>query len=194
MRTLAALTLIGLAANATMIVLPLFLVRGLGGSPADVSAALGLAALLEIPMMLWLGVRSSRLDKARWLTGCAAVHALYFAGLAVVPHVGAVLPLQLLSAAVVAITSCLGMTRVCDMMPARPGTATAMFFSTARVGSIVSGILSGALLDLFGYRATFLCCGALALAAWGLLRAAREPGAGAANDARRARGRCDTPG
>ncbi|MBN3729627.1 MFS transporter [Burkholderia sp. Tr-20390] len=194
MRTLAALTLIGLAANATMIVLPLYVVRGLGGSPADVSAALGMAALLEIPMMLWLGTRSTRLDKARWLTGCAAVHAIYFAGLAAVPHVGAVLPLQLLSACVVAITSCLGMTRVCDMMPARPGTATAMFFSTARVGSIVSGILSGALLDLFGYRATFLCCGALALAAWALLRAARDPGTGVANAARHARGRCDTPG
>lgn len=168
-RTLVALTLIGLAANATMIVLPLYIVRGLGGTPANVSAALGLAALLEIPMMLWLGVRSTRLGKARWLAGCAAVHAVYFAGLATVSHIGAILPLQLLSACVVAITSCLGMTHVCDLMPARPGTATAMFFSTARVGAIVSGILSGAFVQLFGYRVTFLCCGGLALAAFALL-------------------------
>ncbi|MCM3347485.1 hypothetical protein M3633_23585, partial [Cytobacillus kochii] len=74
-RTLVALTLIGLAANATMIVLPLYIVHALGGTPANVSAALGLAALLEIPMMLWLGIRSTRLDKARWLTACALVHA-----------------------------------------------------------------------------------------------------------------------
>ncbi|HEF5874854.1 TPA: sugar efflux transporter [Burkholderia cenocepacia] len=169
LRTLVALTLIGLAANATMIVLPLYIVRALGGTPANVSAALGLAALLEIPMMLWLGIRSTRLDKARWLTACALVHAAYFVGLAAVARVNLILPLQLLSACVVAITSCLGMTRVCDLMPTRPGTATAMFFSTARVGSIASGVLSGACVDLFGYRATFAGCGGLALVACVLL-------------------------
>lgn len=180
LRTLAALMLMGLAANATMIVLPLYIVRGLGGTPVNVSAALGLAALLEIPMMLWLGVRSMRLNKARWLTGSAAVHAAYFAALAAVTRVDAILPLQLLSACVVAITSCLGMTRVCDLMPTRPGTATAMFFSTARVGSIVSGVLSGAFVDLFGYRATFAGCGVLALVALVLLvHDARDPRAGA---------------
>ncbi|MBR8431356.1 sugar efflux transporter [Burkholderia cenocepacia] len=169
LRTLVALTLIGLAANATMIVLPLYIVHALGGTPANVSAALGLAALLEIPMMLWLGIRSTHLDKARWLTACALVHAAYFVGLAAVTRVNLILPLQLLSACVVAITSCLGMTRVCDLMPTRPGTATAMFFSTARVGSIASGVLSGACVDLFGYRATFAGCGGLALVACVLL-------------------------
>ncbi|HKT62293.1 MAG TPA: sugar efflux transporter [Burkholderia sp.] len=190
-RTLVALTLMGLAANATMIVLPLYIVRALGGTPANVSAALGLAALLEIPMMLWLGIRSTRLDKARWLSACAVVHATYFIGLAAVTRVDMILPLQLLSAAVVAITSCLGMTRVVDLMPTRPGTATAMFFSTARVGSIASGVLSGACVDLFGYRATFAGCGALALVAFALLvRDARGERGGTHAPARR---RFDAP-
>ncbi|RQR81623.1 MULTISPECIES: sugar efflux transporter [unclassified Burkholderia] len=187
LRTLVALTLMGLVANATMIVLPLYIVRGLGGTPANVSAALGLAALLEIPMMLWLGIRSTRLDKARWLTACAVVHAAYFIGLATVTRVDLILPLQLLSACVVAITSCLGMTRVCDLMPTRPGTATAMFFSTARVGSIASGVLSGACVDLFGYRATFAGCCGLALVACVLLALdARGERGGASGTAQRA--------
>jgi SET family sugar efflux transporter-like MFS transporter len=194
MRTLVALTLMGLAANATMIVLPLYIVRALGGTPANVSAALGLAALLEIPMMLWLGIRSTRLDKARWLTACALVHALYFIGLAAITRVDMILPLQLLSACVVAITSCLGMTRVCDLMPTRPGTATAMFFSTARVGSIASGVLSGASVDLFGYRATFIGCCGLALVACVLLaRDARGEQRGAGGTTASARRRFDTP-
>ncbi|MDR8052401.1 MFS transporter [Burkholderia cenocepacia] len=196
LRTLVALTLIGLAANATMIVLPLFIVRALGGTPANVSAALGLAALLEIPMMLWLGIRSTRLDKARWLTACALVHAAYFVGLAAVTRVNLILPLQLLSACVVAITSCLGMTRVCDLMPTRPGTATAMFFSTARVGSIASGVLSGACVDLFGYRATFAGCCGLALAACVLLAAdayGERRGAGGRRGTRGARRGFDSP-
>ncbi|KVF78047.1 MFS transporter [Burkholderia sp. FL-7-2-10-S1-D7] len=196
-RTLVALTLMGLAANATMIVLPLYIVRGLGGSPGNVSAALGLAALLEIPMMLWLGIRSTRLDKARWLTACAAVHAAYFIGLAAVTRVDMILPLQLLSACVVAITSCLGMTRVCDLMPTRPGTATAMFFSTARVGSIASGVLSGACVDLFGYRATCAGCCVLALVAFALLardaHGERGGARGAGGATASARGRFDAP-
>ncbi|MDR0240607.1 MAG: MFS transporter [Burkholderia sp.] len=196
-RTLVALTLMGLAANATMIVLPLFIVRGLGGTPTNVSAALGLAALLEIPMMLWLGIRSTRLDKARWLTACAAVHAAYFIGLAAVTRVDMILPLQLLSACVVAITSCLGMTRVCDLMPTRPGTATAMFFSTARVGSIASGVLSGACVDLFGFRATFAGCCGLALVAFVLLardaRSERGGTRGASGTTASARRRFDAP-
>ena len=194
LRTLVALTLMGLAANATMIVLPLYIVRALGGTPANVSAALGLAALLEIPMMLWLGIRSTRLDKARWLTACALVHAVYFVGLAAITRVDMILPLQLLSACVVAITSCLGMTRVCDLMPARPGTATAMFFSTARVGSIASGVLSGASVGLFGYRATFFGCCGLALVACVLLaRDARGEQGGAGGTTAAARRRFDTP-
>lgn len=196
-RTLVALTLMGLAANATMIVLPLYIVRGLGGSPGNVSAALGLAALLEIPMMLWLGIRSTRLDKARWLTACAAVHAAYFIGLAAVTRVDMILPLQLLSACVVAITSCLGMTRVCDLMPTRPGTATAMFFSTARVGSIASGVLSGACVDLFGYRATCAGCCVLALVAFALLardaHGERGGASGAGGTTASAGGRFDAP-
>ncbi|MBJ9925268.1 sugar efflux transporter [Burkholderia cenocepacia] len=188
LRTLLALTLIGLVANATMIVLPLFIVRALGGTPANVSAALGLAALLEIPMMLWLGIRSTHLDKARWLTACALVHAAYFIGLAAVTRVNLILPLQLLSACVVAITSCLGMTHVCDLMPTRPGTATAMFFSTARVGSIASGVLSGACVDLFGYRATFAGCCGLALLACVLLAVDAYGGRGDAGGGNGTRG------
>ncbi|MGU7774688.1 sugar efflux transporter [Burkholderia sp. MR1-5-21] len=196
LRTLVALTLTGLAANATMIVLPLYMVRELGGTPTNVSAALGLAAFLEIPMMLWLGIRSTRLDKARWLTACTAVHAAYFVGLAAVTRVDMILPLQLLSACVVAITSCLGMTHVCDLMPTRPGTATAMFFSTARVGSIASGVLSGACIDLFGYRATFAGCCVLALVACALLALDARGGQGGASGsgtAAPARRRFDTP-
>src|SRR5258706_4471790 len=73
MRAVVALTLIGLAANATMIVLPLYIVHGLNGSRLDVSIMLGLGALTEIPMMLALGSRSSTLHKPNWLRPRAAL-------------------------------------------------------------------------------------------------------------------------
>lgn len=165
MRAVVALTLIGLAANATMIVLPLYIVHGLKGTRLDVSIMLGLGALMEIPMMLALGARASKLHKPNWLAACATVHAVYFVAMSLAPGVNSLIPMQMLNAFVVAVTSCLGMTYVQDLMPASPGRATALFFNASRLGSILSGVLSGLLVQAFGYRGTFLFCGVLALCA-----------------------------
>ncbi|HTH61359.1 MAG TPA: sugar efflux transporter [Paraburkholderia sp.] len=165
MRAVVALTLIGLAANATMIVLPLYIVHGLKGSRLDVSIMLGLGALMEIPMMLALGARASKLHKPNWLAACAVVHAVYFVSMSLAPGVHSLIPMQILNAFVVAVTSCLGMTYVQDLMPTSPGRATALFFNASRLGSILSGVLSGLLVQAFGFRGTFLFCGVLALCA-----------------------------
>lgn len=165
MRAVVALTLIGLAANATMIVLPLYIVHGLKGSRLDVSIMLGLGALMEIPMMLALGARASKLHKPNWLAACATVHAVYFVAMSLAAGVNSLIPMQILNAFVVAVTSCLGMTYVQDLMPTSPGRATALFFNASRLGSILSGVLSGVLVQAFGYRGTFLFCSALALCA-----------------------------
>ncbi|HEY1609920.1 MAG TPA: sugar efflux transporter [Paraburkholderia sp.] len=165
MRAVVALTLIGLAANATMIVLPLYIVHGLKGTRLDVSVMLGLGALMEIPMMLALGARAAKLRKLNWLAACATVHAVYFVSMSLAPGVTSLIPMQMLNAFVVAVTSCLGMTYVQDLMPASPGRATALFFNASRLGSILSGVLSGVLVQAFGYRGTFLFCAVLAVCA-----------------------------
>ncbi|MBN3764188.1 sugar efflux transporter [Burkholderia sp. Ac-20365] len=164
-RSVVALTLIGLAANATMIVLPLYVVHGLKGTRLDVSIMLGLGAFLEIPMMLALGARGSTLNKLRWLAACAAVHVVYFIAVAAAGTIDVLIPMQAFNAFVVAVTSCLGMTYMQDLMPRSPGAATALFFNASRVGSILSGVLSGVLVAGLGYRGTFLVCGCLALGA-----------------------------
>jgi len=161
-RPVLALTLIGLAANATIIVLPLYMVLGLGGTRIEVSIMLGLGAFLEIPMMLVLGARGSMLNKQRWLAAAAAVHLLYFVAVAAAGHVWTLIPMQALSAFVVAVTSCLGMTYIQDLQPDSPGASTALFFNAARVGSILSGVLSGVLVGSIGYKGTFLACACLA--------------------------------
>jgi SET family sugar efflux transporter-like MFS transporter len=165
MRSVVALTLIGLATNATMIVLPLYIVHGLKGTRIDVSIMLGLGALMEIPMMLALGARAAKLHKLNWLAACAVVHAVYFVSMSLAPGVHSLIPMQILNAFVIAVTSCLGMTYVQDLMPASPGRATALFFNASRLGSILSGVLSGLLVQAFGYRGTFMFCALLALCA-----------------------------
>jgi SET family sugar efflux transporter-like MFS transporter len=147
-------------------VLPLYVTHGLHGTRIDVSIMLGLGAFLEIPMMLALGARGSSLNKLRWLAACAGVHMLYFLCVAAAGSISFLIPMQALNAFVVAVTSCLGMTYVQDLMPRSPGQATALFFNSARVGSILSGVLSGLLVAGVGYRGTFLFCGCLSLGAF----------------------------
>jgi SET family sugar efflux transporter-like MFS transporter len=165
-RTVGALTLIGLAANATQIVLPLYIVHGLHGTRIDVSIMLGLGAFLEIPMLLVLGARGASLNKFRWLAACAAVHVVYFIAMAAVSHVPFLIPIQSLNAFVVAVIACLGLTYIQDLMPRAQGAATALFFNAARAGSILSGMLSGILVGALGYKGTFLCCAALVAVAF----------------------------
>ena len=49
------------------------------------------------------------------------------------------------------------------------GAATSLFFNASRVGSILSGVLSGVIVGALGYRAAFLLCAALAICAFVLL-------------------------
>jgi SET family sugar efflux transporter-like MFS transporter len=164
-RATVAMALVGLAASATMIVLPLYVVHGMHGTRIDVSVMLGLGAFLEIPMMLALGARGSRLDKQRWLASSAAVHMVYFIAVASSQSIPFLIPMQAFNAFVVSVISCLGMIYMQDLMPRSPSSATALFFNASRVGSILSGVLSGALVAALGYRGTFLVCGGIALGA-----------------------------
>ncbi|TFE37059.1 MFS transporter [Paraburkholderia dipogonis] len=167
-RAFVALMLIGLAMSGTMVVLPLYVVHGMHGARIDVSVMLGLGAFLEIPMVLWLGARGSRLSKQSWLAAGAAVHVIYFAGLAAAQSVQFLIPMQAFNAFVVAVMSCLGMTYMQDLMPRSPGMATALFFNASRVGSVLSGLLSGSLVAALGYRGMFLICSCLAMSAFAL--------------------------
>lgn len=162
---IGALTLIGLAVNAMLIVLPLYVVESLKGTRFDVSIMLGLCALFEIPIMLMLGMRSSTLNKLNWLASCAAVHVVFFVAISSANTVNVLTPMLALNAFVVAVTSSFGMIYMQDLMPLTPSTATALFFNTSRIGSILSGVMSGVLIAYLGYRATFLICGCLSFGA-----------------------------
>lgn len=52
--------------------------------------------------------------------------------------------------------------------------ATTHFFNASRIGSILSGVLSGAVVAAFGYRAAFIACAALARLTWKALAKRRR--------------------
>jgi SET family sugar efflux transporter-like MFS transporter len=110
-------------------------------------------------------MRSTTLNKLNWLAACAAVHVVFFVAISSANTVNIIIPMLALNAFVVAVTSSFGMIYMQDLMPLIPSTATALFFNTSRIGSVLSGVMSGALIGWLGYRGTFLVCGSLSLGA-----------------------------
>ena len=112
--------------------------------------------------MLLLGGASRRINKANMIAFASLSHIVYFAGIALAPNLWVLVPLQILNAVVVAVTSCLGMSYFQELMPGALARATTLFFNTMRTGSVLAGVASGFVAATWGYRAVFVFCVMLA--------------------------------
>jgi len=166
---LAAFTLIGMGSTIAMIMLPVLIVDQLHGTTAHVAQMVGLGAFAEIPMMLMLGGAAQRINKANMIAFASMSHIVYFAGIALAPNLWVLVPLQILNAVVVAVTSCLGMSYFQELIPGALARATTLFFNTMRTGSVMAGVASGFVAATWGYRAVFVFCVLLASTASALL-------------------------
>ena len=162
---LVSFTLIGMGSAIATIMLPVLIVDQLHGTTAHVAQMVGLGAFAEIPMMLMLGGASRRINKANMIAFASLSHIVYFAGIAMAPNLWVLVPLQILNAVVVAVTSCLGMSYFQEMMPGALARATTLFFNTMRTGSVMAGVASGFVAATWGYRAVFVFCVMLATTA-----------------------------
>lgn len=166
---LAAFTLIGMGSAIAVIMLPVLIVDQLHGTTAHVAQMVGLGAFAEIPMMLMLGGASRRINKSNMIAFASLSHIVYFAGIALAPNLWVLVPLQILNAVVVAVTSCLGMSYFQELMPGALARATTLFFNTMRTGSVMAGVASGFVAATWGYRAVFVFCVLLASTASAIL-------------------------
>jgi SET family sugar efflux transporter-like MFS transporter len=159
---LVSFTLIGMGSAIATIMLPVLIVDQLHGTTAHVAQMVGLGAFAEIPMMLLLGGAAQRINKANMIAFASLSHIVYFAGIALAPNLWVLVPLQILNAVVVAVTSCLGMSYFQELMPGALARATTLFFNTMRTGSVLAGVASGFVAATWGYRAVFVFCVLLA--------------------------------
>jgi MFS transporter, SET family, sugar efflux transporter len=142
--------------------LPIRVTESLHGSTADVGLLVGLCALLEIPVMLGLAFWHSRPRNEHLIWLSFSLCALYF----VLVSSATALPLLILAqgvrAVVIGISASIGMAYFQQLMPGRTGTAITMFSNTMNLGSMLAGIVAGAVVQSFGLLAVFVVCAALA--------------------------------
>lgn len=151
-----------------MMNLPLLILGELRGAERDVGIAYSVAPLLELPLMFYVGVLATRVEHAKLIVAAVAIGLIYYAGLALTQAPLQVFVLQGLSAAVVAVMSGVAITFFQNYLPNQAGTATNLYSTSSRVGSIVGYLSFGAIGGSLGHRAVFgvtvaLCGAALAI-------------------------------
>jgi len=166
---MVALVLLMAAGSAAVSALPLLVTQQLGLDVIWSGIALGVAAGLEIPVLLTLGRMAHRYGQRRLVAGGCAAGVAYFAAMTLCSGPVLLVAAQPLNAVFVSAVSGLGLTLVQDVV-GRPGLASALFMNTTRVGAIIAGpVLACGGLRGIGYSGVFAVCGALVLVGFGML-------------------------
>ena len=166
---MVALVLLMAAGSAAVSALPLLVTQQLGLDVIWSGVALGVAAGLEIPVLLALGRVAHRVGQRRLIAGGCAAGFAYFVAMTFCTGPTVLVGAQPLNAVFVSAVSGLGMTLVQDVV-GRPGLASALFMNTTRVGAIIAGpVLAIGGLQGPGYSGVFAVCAGLVVVGLGML-------------------------
>lgn len=165
----AGFTLVLMAGSMCMYNLPQLVTHTLGGTKRDVGIIYSLAPIFELPFMYALGVAATRGDHARLIRMSVLLSVVYYGLLAMVQAPWQIYPLQILSAAITAVTQGVAITFFQDFLPDQVGTATNLYSTAQRVGATVGPLVFGSLLAAGGSRAVFFASMGLCVVAYALL-------------------------
>lgn len=135
-----------------LITMPLYVVNELDLPEKLAGIMMGLAAGLEIPIMLLAGYYAKRFGKRLLMRIAAVAGLLFYTGTLLFDGEMQMLVLQGLNAVFIGILAGIGMIYFQDMMPGQAGAATTLFTNSTRMGWIVGGALAGAVAQFWSYH------------------------------------------
>lgn len=152
------------AANATgMAILTVYVTETLRLDVMWAGIALGVAAALEVPALLFIGRLSENYSQLGLIATSCVAGIAYFLGLAFVNGPTLLIGLQLLNAWSFAGIAGIGLPLFQQLIP-RPGVSTGLYMNTRRIGAIVAGpIIAVGSLTALGQRGIFLTSAAVTL-------------------------------
>ncbi len=169
-----AFALVFMAGTIAMSNLPKLVTETLGGDPRHVGIVYSVAPVFELPFMFFFGLLATRGNHGSLIRLSFLLSVLYYAGLAVVGAPWHVYPLQVISAAIVAVTSGIAITFFQNFLPDQVGTATNLYSNAMRIGGIAGYLAFGGLAQAYGYRAVFVFCAVSCAIGLGLLHFFRQ--------------------
>jgi MFS transporter, SET family, sugar efflux transporter len=171
----SALVLVFASGTIGMMNLPLLTIQVLGGTEKHVGIMYSVAPVFELPLMLYFGMLATKRDSAKIIQVGIFLAVIYYALLSIVQAPWHVYPAQILSAAVVAVTSGVAITYFQNYLPHHAGTATNLYSTAQRIGGTMGYLLFGTLSGTFGYRGVFVGCTAFCLISIALMHVPAKP-------------------
>jgi MFS transporter, SET family, sugar efflux transporter len=155
--------------------LPLMILQSLGGTEKQVGIAYSVAPFFELPFLVLFGLAAAKGSKpAPMIRLGVVIGVAYYLLLSQVRAPWQIYPIQILSAAMIAVLSGIAITFFQSYIPNQPGTATNLYTNANRIGSTVGYLCYGFLASGFGHRTVFHVCAGVCAAAFVLLWLARE--------------------
>lgn len=159
-----------------LIAMPLYVVSTLHLPEKLAGVLMGLAAGLEIPIMLLAGYYAKRFGKRLMMRIAAVSGLLFYCSTLMFTSEIPLLLSQLLNAAFIGIMAGIGMIYFQDLMPGQAGAATTLFTNSTRMGWIIGGSLAGVVAEVWGYSAVFWFAVAMMVLATGCVWRLKEAG------------------
>jgi SET family sugar efflux transporter-like MFS transporter len=171
----SAFVLVFVCMTIGMMNLPLMILTELGGTEKQVSITYSVAPFFELPFLLLFGLAAAKGGKPGPMIRLGVVIGVaYYLLLSQVRAPWHVYPIQILSAAMIAVLSGIAITFFQDYIPNQPGTATNLYTNANRIGSTAGYLFYGSLATAMTHGKVFLVCAAVCAGAFLLLWMARE--------------------
>ncbi|MDW5500670.1 MFS transporter [Pseudomonas lundensis] len=139
-----------------LIDVPLYITAELGLPQSLTGWMMGVAAAIEIPIMILVGRYVNRVGKRLMMAGAMVAGIVFYAGMLWLTSAGGLLALQLFNAIFIGIIATVGMLYFQDLMPDRAGMATTLFTNSISTGVILAGILQGILTEYGPHTSVYL--------------------------------------
>lgn len=139
-----------------LIDVPLYISAELGLPQRLTGWMMGVAAAIEIPIMILAGRYVNRVGKRLMMLTAMVAGMLFYAGMLWFTSPVGLLVLQVFNAIFIGIGATIGMLYFQDLMPERAGMATTLFTNSISTGVILAGILQGILTEYGPHSSVYL--------------------------------------
>ncbi|ELP5729458.1 sugar efflux transporter [Vibrio vulnificus] len=143
------------ANNLYIVSMPLYLSQELKVDANWLGVLFGVAALCEIPVMLWAGKLARRWSALTIMKIGIASGVLFYSVMLVATNYTHLIVAQILNGIFIGTCATLGMVVMQDMMKDKLGTASTLFSNMLQLSMLVSSLSVGIVGELFNYYSSF---------------------------------------
>ncbi|POB94082.1 MFS transporter [Vibrio vulnificus] len=143
------------ANNLYIVSMPLYLSQELKVDANWLGVLFGVAALCEIPVMLWAGKLARRWSALTIMKVGIASGVLFYSMMLVATNYTHLIVAQILNGIFIGTCATLGMVVMQDMMKDKLGTASTLFSNMLQLSMLVSSLSVGIVGELFNYYSSF---------------------------------------